>query len=210
MLGVDKNQMKKNSDVWKENAYYDMAENFMAVQWEDMVWPIIKDCTFGVTVDLACGHGRNTEYLLTLSDEIILVDICKENLDFCKDRFKAVKEKKIHYLKSKGGDIPVAEESVDLVYCFDAMVHFEPETVYLYLRAIEKALKSGGHAFLHHSNYVGRCNDDWRYNPHARNFMHWNLFENWSRRAGLNIVSSQVIDWVEVSTLDRLTLLRKP
>src|SRR5262249_55990721 len=51
---------------WKQSPYYDMAEDFMDVCWSEIVWPMVSDCDFSVVVDLAAGHGRNSEKLRRL------------------------------------------------------------------------------------------------------------------------------------------------
>lgn len=204
----------KIEDIWTGNAYYQDAEKWMEIQWHEMVWPIIKDCDFSNVVDLACGRGRNTTKLIPVSKKITLIDICQDNIDYCKTRFK--KEKGLSFKKCDGDSIPMKDESVSLMYCFDAMVHFDPEIVYNYLNETFRVLKPGGMAFFHHSNYSLWCNTDWRHNPHARNFMTYHLFSLWARKAGLEVVSQKVIPWGEKETgtyaegLDCLSFLRRP
>ncbi|MGE0683166.1 MAG: hypothetical protein AB7P69_19980 [Candidatus Binatia bacterium] len=70
-------------DDWKDAPYYDSAERYMKDLWEGIIWSFIKDCDFPCVVDLAAGHGRNTERLREIAQKIYVVDINEENSQFC-------------------------------------------------------------------------------------------------------------------------------
>src|SRR5438046_2933794 len=74
-------------DDWKAGAYYDSAEQTIDLQWRDLIWPLIKDCDFSTVVEIAAGHGRNTEFLRKQASRLIVVDINEENIEFMKQRF---------------------------------------------------------------------------------------------------------------------------
>lgn len=207
MLKIDQETIDRNRAVWAENDYYEMAESAMEEQWHRLIWPTIKDCDFTAVVDLAAGHGRNSKKLIAISKELTVIDPCFDNIAWCLKRLKG--KGVVRGVVCNGASMPVEDGSVTLVYCFDAMVHFEPEVVYNYLLETKRVLSSGGRAFLHHSNYTGICNPDWRYNPHARNFMSQNLFVYWASRIGLKSITSEVIDWEQEKELDCITLLEK-
>ena len=97
--------------------------------------------------------------------------------------------------------------AVGLVYCFDAMVHFNPDVVGAYLAETRRCLKPGGHGFFHHSNHLG--GPDWQANPHARNVMSAALFRGFAAAARLEVVEQRVIDWGDAPGLDCVTLVRK-
>jgi hypothetical protein len=75
------------ADRWRASPYYDDAEDKMGRQWNELVFPFIKDGNFLTTLEVACGHGRNSEYLLALADKLYLLDVNVENIEFCKERF---------------------------------------------------------------------------------------------------------------------------
>ena len=204
---IKNNIIENNRKVWSENTYYGMAEKHMDNQWIELVWPIIKDCDFSSVIDLAAGHGRNSRKLIEKSEKIVIVDFVESNIEKCKERFSSFE--KVQYALCDGRSIPLETDSYSLVYCFDAMVHFEPEIVLAYLEDIYRVLKPGGKAFLHHSNNPGPVNVDWRHNPHARNYMTGNLFRYWAKRSGFKVLINKVINWAEVENLDCLTLLQK-
>jgi SAM-dependent methyltransferase len=110
---------------------------------------------------------------------------------------------------NSGYDLRPAEDGVfTLVYCFDAMVHFEKEVVRSYLRDTARVLKPGGRGFFHHSNYTG--GRDWRTNPHSRNFMCRELFAAYAQIEGLRVLRQDVLNWGHIHGLDCLSLVEKP
>src|SRR5262249_12684482 len=87
-------------DDWKQSAYYDMAEKDMERLWNDLIWPLISDCDFSVVVDLAAGHGRNTEKLRQHAGTVYVADINRENIDYCRRRFQG--DERIKYVLCDG------------------------------------------------------------------------------------------------------------
>ena len=194
---------------WKQSPYYDMAEGFMDVCWSEIIWPMVSDCDFTIVVDLAAGHGRNSEKLRRLAARIHVVDIIAENIEFCRRRFAG--DARFEFHLCDGMTFPrVPDASVSLVYCFDAMVHFDSDTVRSYLREIRRVLPPGGRAFCHHSNYMSNPTGDFRHSPHWRNFMSKDLFAHWAHKEGLSVLRAKVVDWgADVPSLDCLTVLER-
>ena len=199
--------LENDKKIWDNNKYYSLAESKIDKQWETLIWPVIQDCDFSSVIDLAAGRGRNTRKLIEKSEKIVIVDFVESNIESCKERFASYD--KVKYALCDGKSIPLESDNYSLVYCFDAMVHFEPEIVLEYLEDIYRILIDGGKAFLHHSNNPGPVNVNWKYNPHARNYMTGNLFRYWAKRIGFKVLVNQPIDWVGVENLDCLTLLQK-
>src|SRR5258708_19229556 len=61
--------------------YFAHAEEFMPLQWERTIWPIIKDENFESTLELASGHGRHTEYLRPYAKSIDIIDVNQNSID---------------------------------------------------------------------------------------------------------------------------------
>lgn len=199
---------REMGDVWKSQPYYAEAEAHMDRQWNNDVWPIIKECRFDRVIDLAAGHGRNSEFLRRHAKELIIMDINEENMARCRQRFDAIPG--ITFVQNDGYSFStIADSSITLVYCYDAMVHFDSDIVRLYLRETSRTLVPGGHGFFHHSNTTrnptGRVWDT----PGWRNFMSIELFAHYASREGLEVVFSRPIDWMFPGS-DAYTLLRKP
>jgi SAM-dependent methyltransferase len=197
-----------SGDPWgPKNEYFARAEAHMDNLWAKLVWPFIGDCDFTAVVDLAAGHGRNSEKLLPLvGQRLHITDIQAANVAICAERFRD--SAKVNTFVGNGYDFrPLEDSSVTLVYCFDAMVHFDSDVVRSYLKDSMRVLKPGGRAFFHHSNYTG--GHDWRTNPGARNFMSAALFEHYALKEGLSVVRQKVIDW-QRKDHDCVTLVEKP
>jgi SAM-dependent methyltransferase len=200
---------RRVGDDWRTSAYHEEAEAYIEPLWRDVVWPTIADCDFRRVVDLAAGHGPNTRKLLEVADEVWAVDMNQENLDACRARFGD--EPRLRCALTDGSSLAALDdESVSLVYCFGAMVHFDSDVVRAYLGEFRRVLVPGGHAFCRHSNYTRSPGGDVHDNPHWRNFMSRELFAHYAAKEGLEVVHSRVIDWSEAQGLDGLTLLRRP
>lgn len=208
---------KKSGDEFKVDDYFIMAEPHMERQWNYYVWKRIEKFKKKVVVDLACGHGRNTEFLRKVSGTVIAADINQECIDACAKRFTNADN--VQTLLIDGCSLKeIPDNSVDLVYSFDAMVHFEPEVIEAYINEFARILTRKGHGFIHHSNNWKGEGKDFRKQPHWRNYMTKDLFAKFLMKAGLKLVSQTVINWDEsysemggglVLDLDCITIFTK-
>lgn len=200
----------KESLLWGDNVardYHERARSHMDRHWDDIVWPMLKryNIDYTATADFACGRGRNTEKLRTLAKEVTMIDVNAENIIFCREYFKD--DRNIRFVLCSGYTIEnVEDESFTFLYTYDSMVHFDIELIIAYLPEFTRTLKKGGTLFVHHSNYTGAPGADFRKNPHWRNYMSRDLFRHLATRAGLKVVSQNVIGWGGVRGLDCLTL----
>jgi ubiquinone/menaquinone biosynthesis C-methylase UbiE len=199
----------------RAGSYFSSAENVMSFQWEHIIWPIIKDEDFTSTLELACGHGRNTELLRRHAKSIDLVDVNQTCVDACEKRFGSEKEGCIFtYHVTTGNSLPVPSDSISFVYTWDSMVHFDKLIVRDYVHDVFRALKPGGSAFLHHSNYGTVAPDSsWTKNHGNRSDMTAELMREYAQEAGLKIkfqrLSGTADGW-GIDDLDCLSLLAKP
>ncbi len=191
--------------------YYTNAEPTMSACWE-WIWPIISTMDLTNVIDLACGHGRNTEMLRQHAGHVYALDISPTNIEYCKRRFAGVTNVSPTLIDGVSFH-PLEDGAASLVYCFDSMVHFDSDIVRSYLVDMVRVLKVGGHAFLHHSNYTSAPNSLYQHNPHWRNFMSRELMAHYAGKAGLEIVSQQLRDWGSgpnyYPNLDCVTVLRR-
>jgi SAM-dependent methyltransferase len=132
------------------------------------------------------------------------MDIQPSNVEICKRRFAGYAN--LEFVVNNGFDFePVRDGDVTLVYCLDAMVHFDSDVVRSYLRDTRRVLAPKGRGFFHHSNYNG--GDDWRTNLEGRNFMTKELFAHYARKEGLNVLAQREIEWSGHADLDCLSLV---
>ena len=188
--------------------YHLDAEAGMDEQWTTLIWLLIKDSDFSVTVDLAAGYGRNSVKLLPQAGLLILVDINQECIDYCRRRFQD--RPNVRFVKNDGASLKeIGDASVTFVYSFDAMVHFDSDVVRSYLREFQRILKPGGTCFCHHSNSMAQPGGGLT-PPHSRNFMSKELYAHYGMKAGLTVVQQTVIEWGGCKNLDCLSTLKKP
>jgi SAM-dependent methyltransferase len=102
-------------------------------------------------LEIAPGHGRWTQYLRTLCKSLVVVDLSENCIAICKKRFEDASN--ITYIVNDGWSLPtVPDNSIDLVFSFDSLVHCEKDVIAAYLKEIARTLKSNGVGFIHHSN----------------------------------------------------------
>ncbi len=66
-----------SSFMW--NTYFTNSEDSIHIQWNNIIWPIIKNFNFKVILELAPGAGRNTEKLTYVSKKIYAIDYDSES-----------------------------------------------------------------------------------------------------------------------------------
>jgi SAM-dependent methyltransferase len=200
---------------WTHGAYYEEAERGMEIQWAGLIWPLIHaGSDFSVTLDLAAGHGRNTEMLRRVSGRVIAVDVNASNVEFIRQRFADHPE--VDVVQNSGLDLgPIPDESVTFVYSFDAMVHFYPEVVQAYIPELYRVMRPAARGFIHYSNRVtgGR---NYKAVRGWRNVGGRERVEGWMREAGLEVLRTVYIADVGVvvpedtGDCDAATVFRRP
>jgi len=200
----------------RAGAYFSVAEKHMLVQWHRTIWPIIEREDFTHTLDLACGHGRNTEYLRRYATSVDLVDINQSCINACRRRFGSHRDGcDFRYHLTEGTNLTsIPDASISFVYSWDSMVHFDKLVMKDYVREISRVLTRGGTAFLHHSNMGSASpNSNWTKNHGSRSNMSAELMSEFSGEAGLAVkfqrLSGKADGW-GMDDLDCLSLLEKP
>ncbi|MEA3176508.1 MAG: hypothetical protein QOI59_31 [Gammaproteobacteria bacterium] len=203
------------AQVWENSVYYETAEKWTSLFWspQGRFLPLFEQLELTSTLELACGHGRHSEYLLAHYEpkikRLLMTDILKTNIDYCMARIGP--NPKASLFVNNGVDFrPVESASLSAIFCYDAMVHFHRDVVRSYLGDIARVLIPGGKALLHHSNYAQGSDTSYGSNPHARAYMTTSLFAEYARAANLVVSDQSIFDWSRVQDLDALTLVQKP
>lgn len=194
-------------DVHRKGGYYASAEESMSWQWELLIYPVIKHFDFKSVLELAPGHGRNTNLLRQYAQEITLVDVNKTCIDACYKRFGNETEGcKFNYAVNDGSLLPmVTDSSITTIYSFDSMVHFDKTIVREYLKEFKRILAPGGKGFLHHSNYGAIApNSDWAKNPGNRSDVSAEIFKAYAEETGLMVVSQKLHGLAEGRSIEGL------
>ena len=121
-------------------------------QWWGTLLPRIHAFVPAPTVlEIAPGHGRWTQYLKDLCDELVVVDLSGKCIDACRQRFSA--ESHITYHVNDGKSLAMLpDDSVDFAFSFDSLVHAEVDVLEAYASELSRVLRADGVAFIHHSN----------------------------------------------------------
>jgi len=199
---------------WTTAPYYAEVEGSMDGQWRDIIWPLIDGCDFAATLDLAAGHGRNSNKLKDLARELWIVDINQTCIDACKARFAAYRGPcRMHFHVNDGASLAfIPDSSLTLVYSWDAAVHFDKRVIEKYIHEFARIMKPGARGFLHHSNYGTIAPDpesNWMKNPSWRSTMTADLMREYCRNEGLEVLSQSLMDWNGVERLDCISTFRK-
>jgi SAM-dependent methyltransferase len=203
-------------DAHIEGGYFAAAEPEMDVQWRKVIWPIIKDCDFAVCLDLACGHGRNSERLRQHASVVHMVDINQTCLDACEVRFGRQKDScRFFYHRTDGNHLRMLHDGqITFGYSWDSMVHFDKLVMRDYVLEFARVLRPGATAFLHHSNLgTVRPDSDWAANNGTRSDMTAELMCAYAAEAGLKVRFqrlSGLADGWGTDDLDCLSLVEKP
>jgi len=191
------------------NDYFKRAEGHMNIQWDEIIWPIIKDFDFEAVLELAPGAGRNTEKLAEISNTIHAIDMNDYVLEQLRNRFGKYSGKcNLNFYKNNGSNLKMINDgAISVIYSWDAMVHFDKTVIRDYVKEFSRVLKKNGMGFVHHSNLGTTANSDIRLNPHMRSNMSKELFAKYCVENGLQLIKQTDQNWGEIT--DCISIFRK-
>ena len=103
-----------------------------------------------VAVDIGCGGGRWTRYLLGFKT-VYAVDYYEELLSEFRKSF--LRHRHVKSIKNNGTDFPgIALQSVDYIFSFGCFGHINQTLIEGYLGHIKEILKPGGNVIIHYSD----------------------------------------------------------
>lgn len=126
-------------DEWAP--YYDGPGNQMIEIEEPIVREILDGLPVGVALDAACGTGRHSTYLASLGHTVIGVDTSRQMLEVARNRVPAGE-----FYEADVHEVPLEEDSVDLVVCGLAVMHV-PDLGRV-LAEFARVLRPDGHLVL--------------------------------------------------------------
>jgi ubiquinone/menaquinone biosynthesis C-methylase UbiE len=130
---------REGYDRWAP--FYDEPGNQLLEIEQPIVREILDGLPVGVALDAACGTGRHTEYLASLGHTVIGVDTSPEMLARAR-----VKVPDGTFFESDLHDVPLADNSVDLVVCAIALSHVAD--LALALAELVRVLRPSGHLVI--------------------------------------------------------------
>lgn len=152
--------IQENLTVWNEADWskYREGESWSGcwggseMLWHGSLYPRVHPfLPSSKILEIAPGHGRVTQYLRDWCDELHIVDLSPNCIQFCQQRFAG--DNRFHYYVNDGLSLEMIPDGVfDFVICFDSLVHCEFEVVASYLKQLATKLTPNGVGFIHHSN----------------------------------------------------------
>jgi len=130
-------------NIWADN--YDMNLNKTRDLEAVSLRKILSDKRFGSVLEIGCGTGKNTEWLLTKSNKIVAIDFSSKMLE--KARLKVQSDqvdfiqsdinKDWEFSKNKQFDLVVfslvLEHIADLTLVFEKLIHSVKDNGYVYI-----------------------------------------------------------------------------
>ena len=165
-------------------------------------------------LEIGCGHGRWSSYLIENSAFCTLVDISPNCLDHCRIRYNA--SRKVEYFLTTGAYLPhYCDADIDFVWSYDSFVHMAPEVIDQYLFEIARVLRPTGAAIIHHANITDLSSHDQNKSLGWRSAVNNSLVHALVDRTGMR-VERQFVYWDEVNKIgvpnhaDSITVIRQP
>lgn len=154
MPSVDENLNEWNQSDW---SHYDNGEKW-SVLWGGSETQWFGSLYFRLHPFLPCqrlleiapGHGRWTQYLKHVCEELHVVDLSPNCIAACRQRFAA--DAHITYHVNDGYSLAMVPGHFNVIFSFDSLVHVEIDIIDGYLAQIGGMLARDGICFLHHSN----------------------------------------------------------
>lgn len=116
--GVEARPISSREVYARWAAFYDEPGNELIDIEQPVVQEILDGLPVGLALDAACGTGRHTAFLAELGHTVIGVDTSPEMLAVAREAVPAAElhEADLH-------DLPLADDSVDLIVCALALTH---------------------------------------------------------------------------------------
>jgi len=127
---------REGYDAWAP--FYDDQSNQLLEIEQPIVREILDGLPPGTALDAACGTGRHAAYLASLGHAVIGVDSSPGMLTVAR---KKVPQGEFH--EADLNALPLEDDSVDLVVCAIALVHFAD--IGRPFREFARVLRPGGH-----------------------------------------------------------------
>ena len=100
---------------------------------------LVKD---KVVLDAACGEGYGSHIIASVARDVTGIDIDRATIDRAKVTYG--KQHNLHFLQGSIADIPIENESVDVVVSFETIEHVSERIQHRFLNEIERVLKKDG------------------------------------------------------------------
>jgi cyclopropane fatty-acyl-phospholipid synthase-like methyltransferase len=97
-------------------------------------------------LEIACGMGRFTEFLLGVAEHVHAIDLAGHCVESCRARFP----ERCTVTQTDGKTLP--DGQFDLVVSYDSLVHADFDVLKAYFEQSQAVLTVGGFLAIHHAN----------------------------------------------------------
>jgi len=149
-----------NRQMWTEESTWTTAGEEWSTawgnseaQWFGSLYPRLHRLLPARRIlEIAPGFGRWTRFLLPQCEHYDGIDLSETCVAACRSSFSGYTHAVFHQNDGLSLDA-VPDESIDLVFSFDSLVHCEMEVLESYVPQVISKLSPTGIAFVHHSNW---------------------------------------------------------
>ena len=142
IVSFEMNKIIDNYNAWANR--YDEASNSTSELDKIVLKQSLSNIDFFKVLELGCGTGKNTEWLITKADSLIGLDFSKNMLDIAKNK---IQSDKVAFIETDlNEDWPVKSESFDLAVISLTLEHIK-KLDHIFISLFEK-LKKGGKCFV--------------------------------------------------------------
>jgi len=155
-INLEEQKLWNQPSIWEnKNDLKYWSTNFSSTEqlWTELIYPLYVPHLGTKNLEIAPGSGRITELFLNHCPSLSLVEYNPVPLKFCLDRFG---DRIQGYHVNDGKSLSCFESSTfDAIVSFDSFVHIHWDIIQSYLPEINRVLKTGGKATLHHAWFGG-------------------------------------------------------
>jgi SAM-dependent methyltransferase len=217
MPALNWNNKKWNEDYLLKDPYeqWSSAWGGSVSQWFGSLLPRIHGfIPCNNTLEIACGFGRWTKFLLPLTiNQYIGIDKNENCILSCKKQFES---DNASFFQNDGYSLELAKSiKFDFIFSFDSMVHEDVSVLNAYIQQIMELLSDNGICFIHHSNFGQIITPNISIIDHP-GFIHNRdqsssaaIVKNIVNQYGGKIIIQELINWGCDSLIDCITLFSR-
>ncbi|HEY8788014.1 MAG TPA: methyltransferase domain-containing protein [Actinopolymorphaceae bacterium] len=138
-VSVARGSLEAGYQQWSES--YDEPRNGLFDLDEPFMYEILDGLPTGVALDAACGTGRFASYLVQHAHHVIGVDSSPDMLTVARRRVPSAE-----FLLGELDELPVADDSADIVTCALALSHLS--SLGPAMAEFARVLRPGGHLVI--------------------------------------------------------------
>ena len=202
MVGIEKkrfipglNSLTQNKEVWENYDWNQFGEEWNpSEKWkeefiEKIIYKNIKSNS--IILEVGPGAGRWTDYLIKLSNKLILVEVSNKCLDICKKKYKDYDNVEYNLLEDINLRF-INDRIVDFVFSYDVFVHIDKRETEKYFAEFNRVLMEDGLLIFHYSK-VGD--------------IYGNFFSRFDEHDFLELISNYGFNIVKEYDVDTLNLI---